>query len=456
MFDLALTAFVAAFLMLGVRRPFLWVLVYLYVDIVSPQRIAYGMLKTAPLSLITFCLALFGWFFLDHKRGTRLNARQGMILGLLIYCGLTTTTADFPDFAQLKWEWVWKALAFGMFLPLTLRTRLRLESVVLTMVLSVATIVIGGAIKTLVTGGGYGELHLIVNDNTGLYEGSIISCVAIAIVPLTLWLTKYGTIFPPEFKVKLFSAALVFACLLIPVGTQARTGLICAVVLGILLLRSVKNKAAYIIGVPLALMLAVPFLPSSFTDRMGTIENHDSDESASTRVAVWMWTIGYAADHPLGGGFDAYRSNKLKVTTAKVDTNQQGNVNSVVVDETLDRARAFHSAYFEMLGEQGYPGLMLWLTLQITGILQLESTIRRLRRAKDPTSESDRELAKALQQAHIIYLAGATFVGIAFQPFLYMLIGLQIGLFEQVRRRTKPERKPLGGAFASTQEPVVA
>jgi len=457
MFDLALTAFVAAFLILGVRRPFIWVLAYLYVDIVSPQRISYGLLTTAPISMITFCLALLGWLFLDHKRGTRLNFRQGLILALLVYCGITTTTADFPAFAQAKWSWVWKALVFAMFLPLTLRTRLRIEAAALVMVLSVATIIISGAMKTLVTGGGYGELHLLVNDNTGLYEGSIISCAAIAIIPLVLWLGKFGTIFPPDNRVKLFVAALIFACLLIPVGTQARTGLVCAGVLTILLLRTVKNKAMYLLGLPILVLLAIPFLPTSFTNRMDTIQNHDQDESASTRTAVWAWTIGYSADHPMGGGFDSYRGNKIKVTTNKVEVNQEGTINSVVVDETVDSARAFHSAYFEMLGEQGYPGLLLWLVLQISGIAQLESVMRRLRRSKDPVDISDAALAGALQQAHFVYLAGALFVGIAFQPFIFMLIGLQIGLVEQVRRRLRPVRQihvPIGTSAGT--EPATA
>lgn len=352
---------------------------------------------------------------------------------------------------------MWKALVFAMFLPLTLRTRLRLEAAALVMVLSVATIIISGAMKTLVSGGGHGTLHLLVNDNTGLYEGSIISCVSVAIIPLVLWLGKYGTIYPNDKRVKLFVTALIFACLLIPIGTEARTGLVSAAVLAILLLRTVKNKAMYLLGLPLVLLVAVPFLPNSFTNRMDTIQNHESDESASTRMAVWNWTIGDAADHPLGGGFDSYRGNRIKVTTNKVEVNQEGNVSSVVIDETEDRARAFHSAYFEMLGEQGYPGLLLWLVLQISGIAQLESVIRRLRRGKNPDDASDAALAGALQQAHFVYLTGALFVGIAFQPFIYMLIGLQIGLVEQVRRRLRPVRHihaPIGAPQGS--EPATA
>ncbi len=441
MSNLALTAFVALFLMLGARRPFIWVLCYLYVDIVSPQKVAYPILGSTPLSLIVFCLAVFGWLFLDNKQGTRFSMRQGLILMLLAYSGISTMSAAFPTEAAEKWDWVWKALVFAMFLPMTLRTRLRIEAAALTMVLSVAAIILSGAIKTALGGGGYGVLRFIVDENTGLFEGSTISCVAIAIIPLVLWLTKFGTIYKPEKKLTIAGYGLIAACLLIPIGTEARTGLICAALLAVLMLRSVRRRSIYVLGLPMALMVAVPLLPNTFTTRMDTIQNNESDESASTRIAVWKWTLGYAADHPLGGGFNSYLGNHLKITTTNVDVD--GSVSQVHANETTDNARAFHSAYFEMLGEQGWPGLLIWLVLQITGITQLEGIIRRFKRSEDPRDKADSALATALQQGHFVYLFGALFVGIAYQPFIFMLIGLQIALAEQVRRRQRESREAI-------------
>jgi hypothetical protein len=43
-------------------------------------------------------------------------------------------------------------------------------------------------------------------------------------------------------------------------------------------------------------------------------------------------------------------------------------------------------------------------------------------------------LATALQQAQVVYLVGSLFVGIAFQPFLFMLVGMQCALWSYVRR----------------------
>ncbi len=187
--DLFLIGFLFSLFAMGLRRPFLLVLAYIYIDIVSPQRLTYYLLNAVPISLIAVVSAVMAWVLVDDKRDSRFTVRQGAILMLLIYCGLTTFFgADFPTEALQKWDWVWKALAFAVFLPLTLRTRLRIEALLLFMILSLASIVIVGGIKTLFSGGGYGELNLMVTNNTGLYEGSIISAVAISAIPVILWL----------------------------------------------------------------------------------------------------------------------------------------------------------------------------------------------------------------------------------------------------------------------------
>ncbi|MBX9886116.1 MAG: putative O-glycosylation ligase, exosortase A system-associated [Novosphingobium sp.] len=433
MLNLFLTAFVMAFLAAGVRRPFLFVLAYAYIDIVAPQKVSWGFLQAIPISLLAFMGAVIAWAAAEDKNGIRFSPRQFVLLILLIYCGLTTRTADFPEEALVKWDWVWKALIFAIFLPLTLRTRLRIEALTLIMVLSVGVIVIGGGIKTLAGGGGYGELKLLVNDNTGLYEGSIISTVAVCVMPLALWLARYGTIFRPSWLVRLFALGICFACLLMPVGTQARTGLICVAVLGVMMLRSVKRRMLYIGTIAALALIAIPLLPQSFTERMSTIRNHQSDQSASTRVAVWQWTIEYVQTHPFGGGFDAFRQNH--VTYDKIEAENAGDNNTAIEKVRIEeKGRAYHSSYFEMLGEQGYPGLALWLLLHIMGVVHME--IIRRRYAKDTSPELGwvTPLADALQQAQIVYLFGGAFVGIAFQPFCYMLVGLQCGLTAYIGR----------------------
>lgn len=432
--DLAFIAFLLALAGGGFRRPFVFVLLYVYIDIISPQRLTYVLLNSVPVSAIAAALVMLAWAVMDDKTDSRVAPRQGLILLLLLYCGITTRTADFPVEAAEKWEWVWKNLAFGAFLPLLLRTRLRIEALLLFICLSAASIVIVGGIKTLASGGGYGELNLMVSNNSGLYEGSIISAVAISLIPIVLWFTRHGTIFVPDWRVKTFCFALVFACLLIPVGTSARTGLLCIALLAVLMLREVKRRMLYIGAIAALGLAAVPFLPSAFSERMGTIKTYKADESASTRLAVWAWTWEYAKSNPFGGGFDAFRQNRIRYDTVAVTGT--GASQKVERNLTVDKSRAYHSSYFEMLGEQGYPGLALWLLINVIGLWRMEVLRRRYREGEFAWAGG---LAGALQHAQLIYLLGGAFVGIAFQSFLYMLLGAQIGLDTYLARKKSEE-----------------
>lgn len=451
MLDLALLGFVGLLMLLGIKRPFIWVLAYIYIDIVAPQKIGWGIIQSLQISLIAFVAAFAGWLLLDSKAGSRITLRQGLIVALLGWCFITTLGADFPDSAWEKWGWVWKSLFFGAFLPLTLRTYLRIEAAALFMVLAAGSIIIPAGIKTLLSGGGYGTLASLVTDNTGLYEGSTLSTVAIAMIPLIMWVARNGTIFPKSWLTMGFGVALCFAALLVPIGTQTRTGLLCIALLAVLTLRSVRHRALFMAAGAGLLMLAVPFLPASYFERMSTITQHEGDQSASTRVAVWNWTIDYALENPLGGGFDAFLGNSFTYTT-RTQTGEGGNV-AVEYGEVTDKARAYHSAYFELLGEQGFVGLGLWLWLQGLGLWQMERIRRRLGKSTDPAAQRWRSLATALQHGQLVYLLGAAFIGVGYQPFMFMLLGLQIALASFVQHqvlpdepKAKPWRKPAAAA----------
>lgn len=426
MLDFAFLAFIGYVLLLGLRRPFLWVLLYVYIDILAPQRIGYSLLAGLPVSLMAFAAAFGGWLLFDRKEGARFTLRQALLLALLLYCWWTTGRADFPAEAATKWDWVWKALLFAIFLPLTLTTRARIEALALILVLAIAMIVIATGIKTLLGGGGYQNLKFFVNDNSGIYESSTLATVAIGLVPLIWWFTRHGTVFRPHWMVTAFAAALTFACLLVPVGTEARTGLLCIAALGVLLLRYIRRRLLFILGAGVLGLSALPFLPPSYYQRMATLAEPGGDESASTRVAVWKWTLDYVAEKPFGGGFDAYRSNRFAYVMPVKQVN--GNTTTITYQPVEDRGRAFHSAFFELLGEQGWPGLIMWVWLHVLGLWQME---RIYRRWKGSTIEAERWIAPfaaALQMGAIIYLVGAAFQGIGYQPVMLMLVGLQIGL----------------------------
>ena len=443
MLDLALFTFVMAFLALGFARPFLWVLAYIYIDILAPQKIGWTLTPMFSISLIAFVAAFAGWLATDPKRSVRVHYRQVLMLVLLGWAFVTLQWSPFPEAAATKWDWVWRALVFAIFLPFTLTTRNRIEATVLTIVLTAGAIIIATGLKTLGGGGGYESLYFFVNDNSNIYESSTLATVAIGLIPLIVWLTRHGTIFRPSRLVSLFAAGLIFACLLVPIGTEARTGLIAIAVLGVLLLREAKNRFAYLFAAVALGLVALPFLPASYYERMATITGYAGDSSASTRLAVWSWTMDYVAEHPLGGGFDIYRANS--VTYDMPVRTVDGSTVTIQTERVTDEARAFHSSYFELLGEQGWPGFLAWMALQLSGLVQMERLRRRYRGSGGGESWIA-PLAAALQNAHIVYLVGAAFQGIGYQPVVFLFLGLQIGLWNWVRRYESPQMRETGEA----------
>ena len=127
-----------------------------------------------------------------------------------------------------------------------------------------------------------------------------------------------------------------------------------------------------------------------------------------------------------------------------------GNTTTVEYKEVVDEGRAFHSSVFEMLGEQGWPGLAIWLALHGLGLWQMERIQRRWRGLEDEAERWIAPFAAALQMGAVIYLVGALFQGIAYQPVMLMLVGLQIGLHSYCQR-IESARALLDRSIASTQ-----
>jgi O-antigen ligase len=147
----------------------------------------------------------------------------------------------------------------------------------------------------------------------------------------------------------------------------------------------------------------------------------------------------------MGGGFGAYRSNHIQVQT--VNTQSAGDVQIVTTQTQADEARAYHSAYFEMLGEQGFPGIFLFLLINFIGLVRMEIMRRRYRRQTGDDIAWIAPLATALQHFQIIYMIGELFVGIAYQSFGWLIFAVQIGFDAWLTRKERAERKA-GASFA--------
>jgi probable O-glycosylation ligase (exosortase A-associated) len=217
-------------------------------------------------------------------------------------------------------------------------------------------------------------------------------------------------------------------------GTYSRGGLVAlGVVLGLLWLKS-RHRLVTALALIVIMVASLPLLPDKWYGRMATIAEYDTDGSMRGRFEAWTFAYKLALDRPvLGGGFRVFKDEKLYMS---------------YVPEALT-ARNFHSIYFEVLGENGFVGLALFLGLGISTLLMTRRIIRAVRNRPDLAWASS--LAAMIQVAIIGYAAAGVFQNFGFFDFYYTLIVMVAGTWSVVQRemaKTAPLAAPAAAPAA--------
>ncbi len=340
-----------SFLGLGVATPFVMTLGYVWVDTFRPQEVSYIILNQFPVAMIMGGGAILAYFLLDRRSPPPLMLPSVVTVAIAIWMTVTLVWAELPDRAWVKWDWAFKSVAFAAFVPLVIRSRVQIEAFAQTFVFSLAANFVPFGLKVLISGGGYGQNLGLQAGNSGLAEGGQLSTVCLMAVPLALFLGKHGQLIPRLPMMNVAYAGVAALAVVTALGTYERSALVGLVVLGLYMFVRSRRKFLYVIVAGTAAAVIVAYSAGTWEARVATIGNYATEGSAQTRIQVWLWTLGYALTHPLGGSFTAYANNVIVVPG---DASNPGG--------SLEIGRAWHSIYFEMLGELGWPGLAMFLT----------------------------------------------------------------------------------------------
>jgi putative inorganic carbon (hco3(-)) transporter len=418
-----------SFLGLSTSAPFVATLGYVWVDTFRPQEVAYVLLNQLPVAMIMGVVALGSYLMVDRRDPPRLSIEMVLQICLVIWVNLTMIWAQAPEPAWAKWDWAFKTLAFATFIPFVIRSRVQIEAFAQTYVFSLAANFVPFGVKTLISGGGYGTNLGLSQGNSGLAEGGLLSTVCLMAVPLAVYLGGHSQLMPRSKLVTLAYWGIAGLAVVTAIGTYERSALLGLVVLGIYMWIRSRHKFAFGVVAAVVALLIVFATGSAWNARVSTIGDYRQENSAYTRILVWKWTLGFAAEHPLGGGFQTNVISHVEIP------GQNGQA------PTIEFGRAFHSIYFEVLGEQGYPGLALFLAISGITFFRLRRLAKRAR--VYPELKWLVGLADALQSGLAVFLTSGAFVGIAFQPMYWYFIAMSISLNAYMWRvetsRIKPE-----------------
>jgi putative inorganic carbon (HCO3(-)) transporter len=202
----------------------------------------------------------------------------------------------------------------------------------------------------------------------------------------------------------------LIACLLVIaiVATFSRAGFLTLMVTGLSYCWLYRKRAgrAWIPVIVVLGLLALPFIPSGYLERISTIVNieDDSTHSAETRLADMKAAARLAMANPLAG--------------AGID------MNVLALNETRGETwTAVHNVYLQYLVELGLPGLGLFLLLYFTC---LRATGIVLLTLKADRSGELFHIAEGLRVSLIAFAVAALFHPVAYHFYFYFIAGLAI------------------------------
>ena len=218
-------------------------------------------------------------------------------------------------------------------------------------------------------------------------------------------------------------------------GTYSRGALLGVAAMGLFFW--IKSDKKFVWGVLIILLgiVALSLMPEQWWDRMNTIKTYDGDDSALGRINAWWMALNLAKSNLLGGGFMIYEKAVFEI----------------YAPDPL-RVHAAHSIYFQVLGEHGFIGLFIWLSIGVATWLTARSLIKHGK--SDPRYEWAGLLGAMVQVSMIGYAVTGAFLSLTYFDLPYNIAVAAMLALHFVRQDIKAQA--LGGVAASAAMPSAA
>ncbi len=401
--DIALVLIVFGSIPFILIRPQIGILMWSWISYMVPHRMSWDFARFFQFALVVAVATIIGWLMSREAKKLPVDTISILLITLSVWISITTAFAIVPESAFDHWETAIKVLFMTILTLFLMQNRQRIEALVWVIVCSIGYFGIKGGIWTVLGGASGGRVW---GPQGGFFEdNNALGLTLVMVVPLIWYLqTRYK-----HLVIVWGLRGSIGLCMLAVMGTHSRGAALAAAAMVLFLLLKSRKRALLIFGLVAGLMAAIPFVPQRWYDRIQTITAYQEDTSALGRIQAWTFAVRLALDRPIiGGGFKVNRESELFL--------------SYVPD--APKARAFHSIYFQMLGEHGFIGLAIFLLLGFSAYFAGSGIISRTRNHPDLHWAND--LARMLQVSIFGYAVGGAFLNLAFFDFYYHLVALML------------------------------
>lgn len=348
--DVILTAIILGLVPLILRNPVVGAYAWAWLSMLNPHRAVFGFAQSLPFSQIIAVVTLGSFVFSKRRRPFPVSSVTIVYLLLMSWMALTSLFA-INDREMVLERAIFVAKIHLMLLVtlMLVRGRQDIDRLVWVVALSIGFFGIKGGIWTLTTGGGsrvWGPAGSMIYDNNNL------AVALVMVLPLFYYLQQ--TLRGRWIRYALIACMVSIAFSIL--GSQSRGAFLAALMMA----AALGLKSRYPVRISAALVvlgaLILTFMPDSWSGRMGTIQSYEEDNSAMSRLYTWRTLWNVAVDRPLvGAGFRADTPEVFARYAPFQGAEVFGNEGIFVA----------HSIYFEALGEHGFPGLILFVSLGV-------------------------------------------------------------------------------------------
>ncbi len=420
--DILVTLVVFGLLPVVLMRPYVGVYLWSWLGYMNPHRLGWGFAYNFPFVQVAAIVTLLSMFFSKEPKSLP-NSPLVVVWGLFaLWMCLATAVAIDPGHSVTELTRTLKIQLMILVTFLLINDKEKLHNLVWVVAISIGFFGIKGGFFTVATGGNFrvwGPPGSFIQGNNEL---------ALALI-IVLPLFRYLQLSSQNKWVRRGLVVAMMLCAASILASYSRGAFLAGGAMVVMLwLKSRHRLATGVVGVAvLATFLA--FLPDKWFERMSTIENFEEDASAMGRINAWQFAFNLALARPLtGGGFDTFTPELFW--------------------KYAPNPAAFHDAhsiYFEVLAEQGFVGLGLFLIMWFY-TYRIAGKIARQCRSREDMIWA-RDLAAMLQVSIVGYGVGGAFLGLAYFDLPYHIMAMVAILHHLVKEKGVVDKRvvPLRG-----------
>ena len=361
----------------------------------------------------------------------QIDLRTSLLLLFLAHALVTAWFGVNPSVSLAYWQEFAKVIIVGYILTLVIQTPADFRLVLMVIVFSLGFETVKQGWAQLILNPGAPNMNFVpfLGDNNLVAVGMarLLPIIAALAATTTGWRKRLFQF----MNVGVFYRGL---------STYSRGGFLSLGVVAAMQFWRSQHKLRTAAAVIVVSLLILPVLPHQFWERMATITApaEERDDSQQSRLHFWRVAIAMANDRPLVGvGHRGYERayNQYDWTNGQYLTN-----------------RAVHSAWFGVLGDQGYPGLLLFVSIVFTSWLSCRRV--RLWSLRGQISAPLGHYATAIETSLVAFAVGGSFVSFQYNEMLWHFFALTIALKRVAVRDLAAQLARAKVDEASATEPV--